>query len=306
MINVMKNGNSCKIEGILSEINLDDTQFMKDGVMINAIKGDFKVRVDTKINNVDTTLEIPVRVFTNQLKKDGMPNPSYNQMKNLKDTFVSIAASDIERADRVRITGAQIEMNEYYNKNGNLVSFPAITANFVDKINKNDCHPMADFSVVFVVLKAGYELDSEGVETNRYKITAGVPKFGGRMDTIPFYAINPSVIDAVTQYWRVGDTVKATGKLSFTQTTETIEDNSGFGEAQVRTVTRNVSDLIITGGSTTPIEGDFALEAEDVRAALAKHQEYLAQLKTKAEARRNAPPAATSANRTNSFADLGF
>lgn len=304
MINVMKNGNSCKIEGILSEINLDDYQFMKDGVMSNAIRGNFKVRVDTKVNDVDTTLEIPIRVFVSQLKKDGTPNPCYEQIKALKDTYVSIAASDIERADRVRITGAQIEMNEYY-KNGNLVSFPAISANFVSRVNKSECHPTAEFGVVFVVLKAGYEVDAEGVETDRYKITAGVPKFGGRMDTVPFYTSNPSVIDAVSQYWRVGDTVKATGRLYFTQSTETIEDTSGFGEPQVKTRTVNVSDLIITGGSTTPIEGDFAIAAEDVRAALAQHQEYLAQLKVKAEAKRNTPPAATPVSK-NGFADLGF
>ena len=46
--------------------------------------------------------------------------------------FTSIASGAGEAgADKIRITNANIRMNEYYNPQGQLVSFPRINASFV-------------------------------------------------------------------------------------------------------------------------------------------------------------------------------
>ena len=306
MLNTIKDGNVVKIEGILSEIDLKYGTFKKNGVDTKTIGGVIKVRVNTKINGADTELEIPVHMFSTQYTNAGAANPAFESIERVMNEFVSIAASDIDHADRVRITRGQISMNEYYGQNGNLVSFPRITASFVSKIKKDECKPAADFITVFMVGSKGYELDKDGVETDRYKIVGMIPQYGGKVDVVPFYAINPGVIDAVSNYWNEGETVKATGKLNFTSKTETYEVKVDFGESSEATRTISISDLVITGGSSTPLEGDFAINYDDVKVALEDRKARLAQLKDKSNNKGTSGKAPEQAAPANKFKDLGF
>lgn len=305
MLNTIKDGNVVKIEGILSEIDIEYKDFKKNGVDTKAIGGVIKVRVNTAINGADTELEIPVHMFAAQLTNAGAPNPAYESIERVMNEYVSIAASDIDHADRVRITKGQIQMNEYYGQDERLISFPRITASFVTKIKKEECKPKAEFNVTFMVGKAGYELDRDGVETNKYKVTGMVPQFGGKVDVVPFFAYNAGVIDAVSQYWNEGDTVKATGKLNFTSKTETRMVEVDFGEPTEETRTISVSELVITGGSSTPLEGEFAIDYDDIKAALEDRKERLAASKTKAANKGTSGKAPAPAG-GNKFKDLGF
>lgn len=297
--------NTVKIEGILSEIDIKTGSFTKNGATVNSIGGSIKVRVNQEINGVETELEIPVHMFASQYTNKGTINPAYESISRVMNEYVSIAASDIDHADRIRITSGQLQMNEYYGQNGNLIAFPRITASFVTKIKKDECRPTATFSVVFMIGNKGYETDKDGVETNRYKITGMVPQYGGKIDVMPFYAINKGVIDGVSNYWNEGDTVKAAGKLNFTSKTETRKVEVDFGEPQEETRTISVSELIITGGSSSPLEGEFALNTDDVTAALAERKARLAALKEKGSTKGTSgkAPAASTGNK---FKDLGF
>ena len=305
MLNTIKDGNVVKIEGILSEIDIDYKDFKKNGVDTKAIGGVIKIRVNTQINGTDAELEIPVHMFAAQLTNSGSPNPAYESIARIKDEYVSIAASDIDHADRVRITKGAINMNEYYGQDGRLISFPRITASFVTKIKREECKPKAEFTVTFMVGKAGYELDKDGVETNKYKVTGMVPQYGGKVDVVPFFAYNPGVIDAVSNYWNEGDTVKATGRLNFTSETKEVEVKVDFGEPTVETRTYSISELVITGGSSTPLEGEFAINYDDVKAALEDRKTRLAESKDKA-ANRGASGKAPAAAPAKKFSDLGF
>jgi hypothetical protein len=132
-----------------------------------------------------------------------------------------------------------------------------------------------------------------------------VPQYGGKVDVVPFVAINKGVIDAVSSYWNEGDTVKAAGKLNFTSKTETHTTEVDFGEPIEETRTVSVSELVLTSGSSTPLEGEFALNADDVTAALAARKAKLAELKEKSTAKGTSgkAPAASAGNK---FKDLGF
>ena len=298
--------NTVKIEGILSEIDIKTGSFVKNGATVESVGGTIKVRVNQDINGVDTELEIPVHLFASKYTNAGAPNPAYESISRIMNEYVSIAASDIDRADRIRITRGQLQMNEYYGQNGNLVSFPRITASFVTKIKKDECKPTATFAIVFMVGNKGYETDKDGVETNKYKITGMVPQYGGKVDVMPFLAINPGVIDGVSQYWNEGDTVKATGKLNFTSKTETRTVEVDFGEPTEETRTISVSELILTGGSSTPLEGEFALEADDVTAALAERKTRLAALKDKSATKTSKPATQTAPAAGKKGFDFGF
>jgi hypothetical protein len=196
-------------------------------------------------------------------------------------------------------------MNEYYSQDGRLISFPRVNASFINRIGKNECKPEATFTAEFVVANKAEEVDKNGEPTGRYRIDAVLPQYGGRVDVIPMFAQSAGVIDAVSTYWEVGDTVKANGRLDFSATTETTIEEVDFGEPIEKTRTINRSDLIITGGSQEPLEGDFAFDNADIQNALADRKARLEAQKDKdmSRAASRQAPAQTS---KNGFTDLGF
>ena len=299
--------NRVRIEGILAEIDIKPGTFNKNGQTMESIGGSITVKVVQKISGEEKELAIPVHMFASKLTNKGTPNPAYESIKKIADEYVSIAASENgeDGADRIRITNASIRMNEYYSQDGRLVSFPRVNASFVQKINKSDCKPEATYMTEFVVATKSEELDRNGEETGRYRIDAIIPQYGGRVDVVPMYAQSPGVIDAVKTYWEVGNTVKANGRLDFSATTETTIEEVDFGEPIEKTRTINRSDLIITGGSQEPLEGDFAFDNSEIQNALAERKLRLEKQKdrdmSRAATRQTPAPAAK-----NGFADLGF
>lgn len=296
--------NRVKIEGVLSEIALDYTTFKKNGSDVKAIGGVIKVRVTQPINGVDTELEVPVHMFASELTNKGTSNPAYESIERIKKEYVSIAASDYDTADRIRITSGQITMNEYYNQNDALVSFPRIQASFVSKIKKEECKPEATFSAIFAIGSKGYHTDAEGVEdTSRYEIRAALPQYGGKVDVVTFVGLNPKVIEHIANDWDTGDTVRANGRLNFSSHTETTVKEVDFGEPIETTRTVSVSELIITGGSSTPLEGDFAFDPDEIAAAVKERQVRLDELRERAK---NTNRTSGNSSKKDSFKDLGF
>ena len=298
--------NKCKIEGILAEIDLRPGSFNKNGKQMESIGGSIVVKVTQSISGEEKELSIPVHMFASKLTNKGTPNPAYESIKKIADEYVSIAASENgeDGADRVRITSGSVRMNEYYSADGRLISFPRINASFVTRINKSDCKPEATYTAEFVVAAKNEEIKNDE-PTGRYKIDAIIPQYGGKVDVVPMYAQSAGVIDAISTYWNVGDTVKANGRLDFSATTETIIEEVDFGEPIEKTRTINRSDLIITGGSQEPLEGDFAFDNAEIQNALADRKAKLEQQKEKDMSRAQSKKA-PAANADNGFADLGF
>jgi hypothetical protein len=298
--------NRCKIEGILAEIDIKPGHFNKNGQMMESIGGSIVVKVTQKISGEEKELAILVHMFASKLTNRGTPNPAYESIKKVMDEYVSIAASENgeDGADRVRITNASIRMNEYYSQDGRLISFPRVNASFVSRINKTDCKPEATYTAEFVVANKSEEIKNDE-PTGRYRIDAIIPQYGGRVDVVPMFAQSEGVIDAVSTYWNVGDTVKANGRLDFSATTETIIEEVDFGEPIEKTRTINRSDLIITGGSQEPLEGDFAFDNAEIQSALADRKARLEAQKDKDMSRtasKQTPPQTSN----NKFDDLGF
>ena len=80
-----------------------------------------------------------------------------------------------------------------------------------------------------------------------------------------------------------------------------------FGEPIERQRTVSVSELVIIGGSSTPLEGDFAFDISEIQAALTERKQRLEAQKEKdierAKQRKAPAPAETT---TNGVLDLGF
>lgn len=296
--------NVVRIEGILSETDLKYSSFEKNGEKKNAIGGIIKIQVNQEINGESVTLEVPVHMFASEYTNKGAKNPAYQSIERIMNEYTSIAAAGgTANADCVRVTNGKVTMNEYYGQDGRLISFPRITASFVNKVKADELAPKAEFSTQFVVGKKQMEMDSEGIETGRYKVTGIVPQYGGRVDVIEFVTANPKVIEAVKQYWTENDTVSAVGRLNFSSRTETVIKEVDFGEPQETTRTISVSELVITGGSSTPLDGELAYDMSDIQTALADRKSRLEETKKKSAAgkTRTAPEKTGKAP-----VDLGF
>jgi len=297
--------NKVRIEGILSEINLKYGSFVKNGVTVDNIGGNIKVLVHQTINNEDVTLEIPVYMFATKFTNAGKPNPAYESIQTVMTEFVSIASGAGEAgADKIRITNGNIRMNEYYNQQGQLVSFPRVNASFVSKAT-GDFRPEASWSLEFAVSSMDFVTDADGVEVEpkKLRIKVIVPQYGGKVDTMEFYATNPRVIDAITSYWENQKTYSAKGRLNFTSTTREIIEECDFGEPDVRIQTVSVSELIVTKGTQSAMEDDMEFKPADLAAALKEHKAYLETLKDKTSQKPHSTPAPTSSNQEF---DLGF
>ena len=154
-----------------------------------------------------------------------------------------------------------------------------------------------------MIAAMGHETDKDGVQKeNRFKIRGILPQYGGKVDVVDFYATTPSVISAVSSYWSEKDTVKINGKLNFTSVVEEKMVEVDFGEPRMERRTVSVSELIITGGTQTPLDGDFAFDEDEINDALKARQAYLAELKEKAKDKE--PKKAAPAKK--GFSDLGF
>ena len=297
--------NKVRIEGILSEINLKYGSFVKNGVTVDNIGGNIKVLVHQTINNEDVTLEIPVYMFATKFTNAGKPNPAYESIEKVMTEFVSIASGAGEAgADKIRITNGNIRMNEYYNQQGQLVSFPRVNASFVAKAT-GDFRPEASWSLEFAVSSMDFVTDADGVEVEpkKLRIKVIVPQYGGKVDTMEFYATNPRVIDAIISYWENQKTYSAKGRLNFTSTTREIIEECDFGEPDVHVQTVSVSELIVTKGTQSAMEDDMEFKPADLAAALKEHKAYLETLKDKTSQKPHSTPAPTSSNQEF---DLGF
>ncbi len=299
--------NKVRIEGILSEINLKYGSYVKNGMTIDNIGGNIKVLVHQNINGEDITLDIPVYMFASKLTNAGKPNPAYESIEKVMKEFVSIASGAGEAgADRIRITGASIRMNEYWNAQGQFISFPRINASFVAKAT-GEFRPEASWSLEFAVSSLDFVTDADGVEVEprKLRIKVLVPQYGGKLDTMELYATNPRVIDAITTYWENGKTYTAKGRLNFTSMTQEVREECDFGEPDVKYRTISLSELIVTKGTQSPLEDEMAFAPAELAAALKEHKAYIETLKDKTASKTKATPAPSGTSTHEEF-DLGF
>lgn len=303
--------NKVKIEGILSEIDLNYGSFTRDGAPVETIGGSIKVLVDQVINGEEVQLNIPVHMFATKYTRAGKINPSYESIETVMKEFKSIAATqDKSAADKIRITNASIKMNEFVGQNGTIVSYPRIQASFISRAT-GEFKPHATFSLEFMVSKMNRVVDSDGVEVDPAKLAVEVivPQYTSEtasamnVDVVPLVVTLPAAIDAIEQYWEAGKCFKASGRLNFTSRTETVKQEVDFGEAQESVRTINISEFVVTGGSQAPLEGDFAWDYEDIKAGMAARKARLEDLKNGSKSMAKKTPAQNGAKDKN---DLGF
>lgn len=300
--------NRGKIEGILLETNLKYGSFEKNGQKIDTVGGEITVEVDKEVNGAPATYQIPVSLYAQKYKKDGKTlNPAYTSIETVMKEYKSVAAVGREEADRVRITGASLKMNEFYTQEGRFVSTPRVKASFVNKAT-GEFKPSCEFTIMFAISSIKPMVDEQGVELDpkKLEITAIVPQYGGKVDIMKLHANNPNVVAAIEQYWETDKTFKATVRLNFSSTTEKIVEQIGFGEPQERMKTTSVKELVVIAGSQEPFEGDAAYDMDDLVQAMRERKARLDQMKADVGKKSAHKAPAQTSSLSNVGADLGF
>ena len=272
--------NQVTIEGILSEVSCREGKSPKTGK--DYISAEIKVRVEQEINGVTKENEVPIRMFATKITNSGSINPAYESIYKMKEEFTSIAASDVDSADRVRLTG-KLASNDFYSKSGSLISYPIISASFINRINKEDMHPQALYHGVIVVGNTKDEVGKDGDPTGRMVLTGIIPQYGNRVDVVKFIVENEKAKNHIETYYSKGDTVEVQAKLNFSTKTTYEEVEMGFGDPIVRPRTESVREIIIVSGSEGGLEGELAYEKEAIDTALQRRKEYLASQKEVSE-----------------------
>lgn len=291
--------NRVRIEGILSEIDLIDGEFTRDGKVVSYIRGNVKVKVDYCHDGKNYDINIPINIFVSKWTKNGTVNPAYSSIEDVKNNFVSIAAAGgEENADRVRITNAQLTENAFYAADGTIISQTQIAASFINKIKKEDCKPEATFINNMVIGGIMDEIDSEGEPTGNLLIKGIIVQYNDRIDLVNYRVEKKAAIDYIISNWSQGDTVHVNGILNYSakEVASTVENDFGDPIVDVRTV--NVRELIICGG-TAPFSDDMAYSSEDIGAALAAR-------KARIEASRNPKPTQKATSAASNFSSLDF
>lgn len=290
--------NLIEVEGILSEIDLKYGSYKKDDKTVETVGGTIKVLVEDN----DSAREITAHLFSGKYTTKGAINPAYTSIEEVMNSFVSIAASSKETADRIRFRG-QLKMNEYSTNDGKIISQPRVTTSFVNKITNGKFTPKANFTMAFMVSDVHRVVDGDGVEVDpaKLEVTAVVPQYGGKVDVCKFYATKPNVIEGIESSWEPGNTYRAAGYLNFASTTTVVKEDFGFGDTVEKVKTSRVSEFVITSGSPVPLEGEFAYDVEEIKAAMAER-------KARLEAEKNKPQTKTTPAQTSTKGklDLGF
>lgn len=281
--------NSVVVEGILSEIGLERATFTKDAVTHDCIRGDVKVKVITPIvsGGEEQELEIPVRCFVKRLTNSGNENPAYTSLANIIDNGKSIAAVGIESADAVRITGASIRMQEYFSPDGRFITYPSISASFINVIKRSDLDFKAKAEIEMVVQQMKHLTDKDGIETGTLQILGATVGYGEYTDVIPFVTSNPKYVAAIEASYGEGDVMKVVACLNFNTTTEKTYEEVAIGDPIERVRTINVSDLVIASVAPSEIAADD-IDPADLTACLNKRTARIEASKQKTANKQNA------------------
>jgi hypothetical protein len=281
--------NVVEISGILSQLEVEQKK-TADGRNYASAKA--TIKVDQEIGGKMVENEIPVKLFSMELKSDGKTvSKIYTGILEMRDKFTSLAAlpdDEKDKASKVVITSGQIKENIWVDpSSGQVRTGFEIDSNFMNAPRQGaEFEPGARFELSGVIMDTTRETDANQEETGRLKVKVAVVGWTGkdgvtRVDVIDLIAASDSAVNFIESNWENGDTVNINGKISFNQSTKVWYEEQGFGEPIKRTKTQTRKELIILGGSPSGLEEEYSYEANDIKAGLAARAARVEEMKEK-------------------------
>lgn len=280
--------NVVEISGILSQFEIEQKK-TADGRNYASAKA--TIKVDQEIGGKMVENEIPVKLFSMELKSDGKVSKIYTSILEMRDKFTSLAAlpdDEKDKASKVVITSGQLKENIWVDPNsGQVRAGFEIDSNFMNAPRQGaEFEPSARFELSGVIMDTQRETDANQEETGRLKVKVAVVGWTGkdgvtRVDVIDLIAASDSAVNFIESNWEKGDTVNINGAISFNQSTKVWYEEQGFGEPIKRTKTQTRKELIILGGSPSGLEEEYSYDANDIKAGLAARAARVEEQKEK-------------------------
>lgn len=280
--------NVVEISGILSQLEVEQKK-TADGRNYASAKA--TIKVDQEIGGKMVENEIPVKLFSMELKSDGKVSKIYTGILEMRDKFTSLAAlpdDEKNKASKVVITSGQLKENIWVDPNsGQVRTGFEIDSNFMNAPRQGaEFEPSARFELSGVIMDTQRETDANQEETGRLKVKVAVVGWTGkdgvtRVDVIDLIAASDSAVNFIESNWEKGDTVNINGAISFNQSTKVWYEEQGFGEPIKRTKTQTRRELIILGGSPSGLEEEYSYDANDIKAGLAARAARVEEQKEK-------------------------
>lgn len=252
------------------------------------IAGNVEIAVDEAGLNV-----IPVHfTYVTEMTSSGKKSPTFSALKSIIDnnkTWVSVGKDE---AAKVKIDTA-LAVNDFYNQNDELVSSKVNEGGFISVVNEivddngkgNRCSFEMDMLITNVRV---VEADGDKITEDYATVKGAIFNFRNALLPVEFIVRNPAGIkhfEGLNASNAEPVFTKIWGKINCETKTTTVEEDSAFGEAAVKTYEKKTKEWVILGASTSPYDyGDESiLTEEDVKKAAQDREVYLADVKKRAE-----------------------
>ena len=282
-------GNKINLTGKLLDVSLGNGR-LSDGRPYE--RATVTIKVTQTYNGKEETSEIPVGMFATEFTSTGKPNPAWASIQTLKG-LLSVQNAGEARADIVRMTGVNLQENNFVSRNGQLINGWQLRGSFINKVSAPD---VASFVTEIFIMNMTDEVNRDGDTTGRLVIKGGIVQYGGKLDVVDFIVENPDTIDYIQRHWEVNKTVTVKGRIRVTSIeVKPSGESSGWGEdVPEGPTTQYIRELIITTGDDECKEDDFAYDPVEIKKAHNERKAYIEQLQIDARKKANGAAAPTN------------
>lgn len=274
-------GKLVKKEFEIVEYDVKNEQKQPTGDKDNAIRGSLIIRTEDGS-------EDEVKYYATRLTKKGTESSLYKGLQTVMDEYKAIEQYPNE-ADVVKIGSGKIDIVDYVNKDKELKNYNEVKANFVNRVEQKDLEStplISKFEVEGVIEQITDEIIKD-VPTGNKIINFVAIGYEGKLIPIKLTIPQPLVAPFGGAGFFDGCYAKFVGKIVNTKEISEEVEKMGFGEDNVRIVTKTVKRFEVTSGNPMGMPTDKGITPEDWSQAKAKRQLKLNQVKEKANSANN-------------------
>lgn len=264
--------NKIEIEGLLLEKDVRTGKSAAGKEFMSV-----KLQVETKPNEQHT-----VELFAMKLKANGEENGIYKSLETVANEYKAVKDVGREEADYVTTSTGKIQLNDYVGGDGQLRSFPQISATFINRVENREPEPKATFKVEAVVDRVVEEIDKPTEEeTGRAILHTYIALYNGKV--IPFeFKVNKDGASYVIDNYEKGDTVYIYGDIINKSEKHVKKIEAAFGQDTEEVTYNYIREFQVVGGSESYEEDNVnRYDTELIKKALVVRENYLEELKNK-------------------------
>ncbi len=284
--------NTVKVEGrvfshSLAKKTVQDTNSANYGKEF--INGVLEIAVDEEGLNV-----VPVHfTYVTEMTKKGEVNSTYTNLDKIINENKLWSAVGKDGAQKVKVDTA-LGVNDFYNQENILITTKVNEGGFVRLVNDLGKEAERSFFTedMFITSTKVIEKNEErNIDEDYLMVSGAVFNFRGDLLPVDFVVRNTAGMKYFEDMGATNATpvfTKVWGNIICKTIVTTKEEESAFGEPQVRTYERKTKEYILTGASKEAYDfGDESiLTTEDVQKAMADRELVLAENKKRSDAYR--------------------